>query len=152
MTKRKLFSIFGIVIMIIHIVNMFIPFVSNGTDSYNMFEYFDNVPGKLQISIILIVELVFAFLTFLMQLCGLLEHNKFAYFTLGFYLTTLVVETIDLIDQELFSLVAIGYWLGVGLSLLALILVFVSGFLPNIKKVKRVPIKYDAKTGEPIYE
>jgi len=152
MTKRKLFSIFGMIIMIALIVNMFLPFVSNGTDSYSMFEYFDNVPGKLQISIILIVELVFAFLTFLMQLCGLLEHNKFAYFTIGFYVTTLIVETIDLIDGEIFNLVSIGYWLAAGLGILALILVFVSGFLPNIKKIKRVPVKYDAKTGEPIYE
>ena len=154
MTKRKVISIIGMVIMIFLIVNMFLPFVTNGS----MFEYFENTwddGGRLQISIIIIVELVFGLLAFLMQLCGLLEHSKFAYFPLGFYLTTLVSETIELIDREHFNEVSFGYWLAVGLGILALILVFVSGFLANekkAKKVKKVPIRYDAKTGEPIYE
>ena len=155
MTQRKVFSIIGMVLMVFLIVNMFIPFISDANHSYNMFEYFENVPGRLQISIILIVELVFALLAFLLQLCGLLQHSKFAYFPLGFYLTSLVSETIEMFDRDWFSFVDIGYWLAVGIGILALVLVFVSGFLKNEKKekkVKRVPIRYDAKTGEPIYE
>ncbi len=156
MTKRKVMSIFGMLIMIALIVVTFLPFVSRGSESLSMFEYFeDSLGGRLWISIIIIVELAFGLLAFLMQLCGLIQHSKFAYFTLGFYITNLLSETILLIDNDYFSYVEYGYWIAVGLSVVAFILVFVSGFLKNekgAKKEKRVPIRYDTKTGKPIYE
>ena len=151
MTKRKVISIIGMVLMLFLIGNLFIPFISGGGESYSFWEFLDN-QDMLEVAIAMIFLLTFGFLTFLCQLCGLIDQCKFVYFPLGYYVMYHVVLLINTISKEMVSYLDIAYWLGLGVGILLVILVFISGFLKNIKKVKRVPIRYDTKTGEPIYE
>ena len=151
MTKRKVISIIGMILMLFLIGNLFLPFISYGGESLSFWEFLDN-QNVLEVAIILIFLLTFGFLTFLCQLCGLIDQVKFVYFPLGYYVTYHVTVLINLMQNDLVSYLAIAYWLGFGIGIVLLILVFISGFLKNEKKVKRVPVRYDTKTGEPIYE
>ncbi len=151
MTKRKVISIIGMVLMLFLIGNLFLPFISGGGQTFSFWEFFDN-QHVLEVAIILIFLLTFGFLTFLCQLCGLIDQAKFVYFPLGYYVTYHVTVLINLIQNDLVSYLDVAYWLGLGLGIVLLILVFISGFVKNAKKVKRVPVRYDTKTGEPIYE
>ena len=151
MTKRKVISIIGMVLMLFLIGNLFIPFISGGGESYSFWEFLDN-QDMLEVAITVIFLLTFGFLTFLCQLCGLIDQCKFVYFPLGYYVMYHVVLLINTIGKDMVGYLDIAYWLGLGIGILLVILVFISGFLKNAKKVKRVPIRYDTKTGEPIYE
>ena len=151
MTKRKVISIIGMVLMLFLIGNLFLPFVSGGGESFSFWEYFDKLEW-LEVAIMMIFLLTFGFLTFLCQLCGLIDQCKFVYFPLGFYFNYHIWLLIRAIENETVSDFGIAFWFGLGFGLLLLILVFISGFLKNVKKVKRVPIRYDTKTGEAIYE
>jgi hypothetical protein len=151
MTKRKVISIIGMVIMLFLIGNLFIPFISGGGISFSLWEYLDEL-DMLEVAIVMIFLLTVGFLTFLCQLCGLIDQCKFVYFPLGYYVVYHVVLFINAISNDALGSLEFGYWLGLGFGLLAFLLVFISGFLKNVKKVKRVPIRYDTKTGEPIYE
>ena len=151
MTKRKVISIIGMVLMLFLIGNLFLPFVSGGGESFSFWEYFDKLEW-LEVAIMMIFLLTFGFLTFLCQLCGLIDQCMFVYFPLGFYFNYHIWLLIRAIENETVSDFGIAFWFGLGFGLLLLVLVFISGFLKNVKKVKRVPIRYDTKTGEPIYE
>lgn len=151
MTGRKVFSIIGMVLILFLIGNLFLPFITAGGETYSFWEYFDKLEW-LELAIMMIFLLTFAFLTFLCQLCGLIDHAKFVYFPLGFYLNYHIWLFIRAIETESVSDFGIAFWLGLGIGLLLLILVFVSGFLKNVKKAKRVPVGFDPKTGKPIYE
>ena len=151
MTKRKVISIIGMVLMLFLIGNLFIPFISGGGQSYSFWEFMD-AQDMLEVAITMIFLLTFGFLTFLCQLCGLIDQCKFVYFPLGYYVTYHIVLLINAIGNDAASSLEIAYWLGLGIGVLIFVLVFISGFLKNVKKVKRVPVRYDTKTGEPIYE
>ena len=151
MTKRKVISIIGMVLMLFLIGNLFLPFISGGGQSYSFWEFMDE-QNMLEVAIAIIFLLTFGFLTFLCQLCGLIDQCKFVYFPLGYYVTYHVVLLINAIGNDAASSLDIAYWLGFGIGILLLILLFISGFLKNVKKVKRVPVRYDTKTGKPIYE
>ena len=151
MTGRKVISIIGMVLLLFLIGNLFLPFISEGGQTYSFWEYFDAMEW-LEIVIMMIFLLTFGFLTFLCQLCGLIDQRKFVYFPLGFYFNFYLWLLIRSFEKETTSAFGIAFWLGLGIALIVLILVFVSGFLKNQTKVKRVPIRYDTKTGEPIYE
>ncbi len=151
MTKRKVISIIGMVLMLYLIGNLFLPFIAEGGKTFSFWEYFDTIEW-LEIVIMMIFLLTFGFLTFLCQLCGLIDQSKFVYFPLGFYFNFHLWLFIRALEKENLGDFQVGFWLGLGIALLLVILVFISGFLKNVKKVKRVPIRYDTKTGEPIYE
>ena len=151
MTGRKAISIIGMVLILFLIGNLFLPFISEGGQTYSFWEFLDE-KEYLEIVIMMIFLLTFGFLTFLCQLCGLIDQSKFVYFPLGFYLNWHFWLLIRSFEKETTGAFEIAFWLGLGVGLLVLILVFISGFLKNQKKVKRVPIRYDTKTGEPIYE
>ena len=151
MTKRKVISIIGMVLMLFLIGNLFIPFISGGGESYSFWEFLDN-QDMLEVAIAMIFLLTFGFLTFLCQLCGLIDQCKFVYFPLGYYVMYHVVLLINSISKDIIRYLDIAYWLGLGVGVLLVLLVFISGFVKNQKKAKSVPIRYDTKTGEPIYE
>ena len=151
MTGRKVISIIGMVLMLFLIGNLFLPFISGGGESYSFWEYLDN-QDMLEVAIAVIFLLTFGFLTFLCQLCGLIDQCKFVYFPLGYYVMYHVVLLINAIGKDMVSYLDIAFWLGLCIGIILVILVFISGFIKNTKKVKRVPIGFDPKTGKPIYE
>lgn len=151
MTGRKVISIIGMVLMLFLIGNLFLPFISGGGQTFSFWEFLD-AQNVLEVAIILIFLLTFGFLTFLCQLCGLIDQCKFVYFPLGYYVTYHITVLINLIQNDMVSALDIAYWLGLGIGIIVFILVFVSGFLKNTKKAKRIPTGYDPKTGKPIYE
>ena len=151
MTKRKVISIIGMVLMLFLIGNLFLPFISGGGQTFSFWEYLDET-NMLEAAIVVIFLLTFGFLTFLCQLCGLIDQCKFVYFPLGYYVTYHVILFITAITNDELGSLEVGFWLGLVIGLILFILVFISGFLKNVKKVKRVPIGYDPKTGKPIYE
>ena len=103
MTKRKVISIIGMVLMLFLIGNLFLPFISGGGQTFSFWEFLDN-QNVLEVAIILIFLLTFGFLTFLCQLCGLIDQAKFVYFPLGYYVTYHVTVLINLIQNDLVSL------------------------------------------------
>lgn len=171
MSKRKVVSIIGMVLMAFLIGNMFLPLISNGDFSYSFWKYLDQMDAN-EVNIIVLVELIIGLLVFLLQLCGAIKETKFVYFPIGYYLTYHVVLCINLIRREVFQYASIGLYLGLIVSTIVLILVIIGNRLSNESKPKyygysapkfdpqtgepifkeKKPISYDPQTGKPIYE
>ena len=155
MSKRKVMSIIGMVLMVFLIVCLFLPFISDGDNSFSLWELMDQ-QDRMAVNIIILIELIVGALVFLLQLCGVLDDAKFTYFTLGYYITNFIDVFITMIKRDYFKYLAIGFYLGLIISIVTLVIVIVSGFLSNGKESSSggipVPIGYDPKTGKPLYD
>ena len=58
MTKRKVFSIIGLIITAFLIVNLFLPLLKNGSYSVSTWEYFDK-NDAMHVNIIILVDTVY---------------------------------------------------------------------------------------------
>ena len=152
MSKRKVMSIICIPLMLLFIVCLFIPFVSNGDFSYSFWKLMD-LQEQMQVNIIVIILTIIALIIFILQLCGVLKDAKFAYFSLGYLLTNYINVFITLMDKENASkYLSFGFWLGIILLISVLVLLIISGFLSNGNDDNSEIIGYDPKTGKPIYD
>ena len=154
MTKRKVMSIIGLILMSVMIVCLFLPFISNGDESLSLWKLMDN-QNRMEINIILLVELIIGLLIFILQLCGALKDAKFTYFTLGYYITNFVEVFISMIKNDYFKYLSFGFYLGLIISIATLVIVIIGSALSNDKKrvsYSAAPVRYDPQTGEPIYE
>ena len=156
MTKRKTFSLIGLVLSIYLIINMlFIPFVGGEPLWEIGFDHF--------IGIIMLVELVLGIIALILQLFGLTEKADFVHFGNGFYFSYHLYVIIEYFDNDVMDRADIGLWLGLIASFALLMVIFVAGFVSNDKKAKasrvekderdeREIVGYDPKTGKPIYK
>lgn len=152
MSKRKVMSIICIPLMLLFIVCLFIPFVSNGNFSYSFWELMD-MQEQMQVNIIVIILAILALIIFILQLCGVLKDAKFAYFSLGYLLTNFINVFFTLMEKEnAAKYLSFGFWFGIILLVAILVLLIISGFLSNGNDGKRKIIGYDPETGKPIYD
>lgn len=157
MSKRKVMSIIGLCLMVLLIVCLFLPFISDGDTSISLWENMDN-NDRMEVNIIMLIELLIGVLIFILQLCGALKDAKFTYFTLGYYITNFLDVAIAMIKREYFKYLSVGFYLGFIISIATLVIVIVGSALSNEKKPKYYgyeepkPVRYDPNTGEPIYK
>lgn len=152
MSKRKIMSIIGMGLTVLLIVCLFLPLLSDGDYSLSWWKVLDQ-KDEIHLDIIILLELIGTIVVFLLQLCGVLKDSKFAYFSIGYYLTSLVDMLIASIKSETFKYLSFGFYFGLILSIATLVIVIISGFLSNDSSeddYSNGPIRYDPNTGAPI--
>lgn len=150
MTARKIFSIIGLVISLFLIGNMFLPYYSTSYSSISFWEFngesYQNIGYT---NIILLIELIILAVVYVLQLCGVFKTARFAYFTIGYYLTSCVANICLFSKHEAMSNTAIGFWLGFIFAVVLLIITVIGNFIGNESKPKAVAA-FDPTTGQPI--
>lgn len=155
MSTRKIFSIIVMVLLVFLLVNLFLPLLGDYSD-ISLWEYFEQRQDE-PLKIIVIIELVAAMLICLLQILGALQDAKFAYFTLGYQLTLYADLFFYMLDKEVLDYAKFGFWAGLIVSFLALVLLIIGSFTSNKNKEKPLYNNvgtitgFDPKTGEPIY-
>ena len=160
MSKRKFFSLIGLILTGILIVCLFIPFYDfegyyYADRYYSLWTYLDK-SNTLETPITILIELGIAALAYILQLTGASKDSKLAYLGLGFFFTFYVITFVEAIDNSAFDQLAFGFWIGIIVSTLAVLTTFIGNCLSNEHK-KRSPKKkgqitgYDPVTGKPIY-
>ena len=156
MTARKVFSIVVMVLLVYLLVNMFLPLLGSSYSEISLWEYFENQNDD-PLKFIVIIELVAAMLVCLLQIVGVLQDAKFAYFTIGYQVTLYVDLFFNLLDKEVLDYAKVGFWAGLIVSFLALIMLIIGSLVNNKKKARPQYSNvgaisgYDPKTGAPIY-
>lgn len=155
MTARKVFSLIGLILSVLLIVCLFLPFYDYGVGTYSLWEYLDKARAS-GTRIIILIELIIASLTFLLQLVGVFKDSKLAYLGLGYYFTYHLSLFFSALGNEAFSDLAWGYWIGLVLSTVTVIITIIGNCVSNDKKQGygsyAQPVGFDPKTGKPIYE
>lgn len=159
MSARKVFSLIGIILSVLLIVCLFLPFLNAYGETYSLWEYLDKSHAGIT-GIIIIVELVIAMIAYILQLSGVSKDAKLAYLGLGYYFTYHLSLFTSALSNEAFSELSFGFWIGLILSLVTVILTFIGSFVNNDSKPRMnsysggnsAPISgYDPETGKPIY-
>lgn len=160
MSKRKVFSLIGLIMMVLLIVSLYLPFMGDGDVSYSLWKMMD-LKDMMYLNIIMLIELILAALVFLLQLCGAFQDTKLALFSLGYFFTELFGTAIGMIKNETFKYLSVGFYLGFIISVVAIVFVIVGSKLSNEAKPKYYgyqgygpqpqPMGFDPKTGQPIY-
>ena len=156
MSARKVFSIIGLCLSALLIVCLFLPFYSYYGESYSLWEYLDKSRAGAT-AIIIIIELVIAVVAFILQLAGACKDSKLAYLGLGYYVTYHVSIFFTALNNEAFDELSFGFWLGLILSVIAVIITIIGNLVSNNKKPSYAgygpqPTGFDPKTGKPIFE
>ena len=155
MTARKVFSLIGLILSVLLIVCLFLPFYNYGGGTFSLWEYLDKARAS-GTRIIILVELIFAAVAFLLQLVGAFKDSKLAYLGLGYYFTYHLSLFFSALNNEAFKELAWGYWIGMILSLITVIIAIIGNCVSNEKKQGYVsyaqPVGFDPQTGKPIYE
>ena len=140
------------ILMLLLIGNLFLPFLSDGEISFSFWKYFDSTMEAVEVDIAVLLLLIFGAIIFLLQACNVIKDAKPVYYTLGYYLTYHIVLMISLIRNESFKYLSVGFYFGLIISLVVLILLIISNRLSNDSKTtNESPVRFDPKTGEPIY-
>ena len=149
MSKRKVFSIIGLVLTVYLIINMFLPLLKSDYTSMSTWEYFDK-NDAMHVNIIILVELVLAALFFILQICGATKKATLALLSIGFYVTYFdLIYFITFVKSEYMQYTSIGFWAGFIVSIILLITTII-GLLVSNEKTARVAVSYDPQTGQPI--
>ena len=152
MTKRKVFSIIGLVLTVFLIGNMFLPLLKSDYSSISTWEYFDK-NDAMHVNIIILIELIVAALFFILQICGALKRATFTLFTIGFYVTYFdLVYFITFAKNDYMQYTSFGFWLGFIVSIALLAVTVIGSAVGNEKSARPVagPVSYDPQTGQPI--
>ena len=155
-SKRKLYNLITMGLILLLIINLFIPIVGDSTKSQSLWTLESN-----SIRIIILFELIIALLICALQYFNILLDFKFVYFSLGYYFTTFLTSLFSFIENKYISNSKIGLWLGLIVSLGALATTIIGNFMGNEANPKMFrgnggynsnqPIGYDQRTGNPIY-
>ena len=152
MTKRKVFSIIGLVLTVYLIINMFLPLLKSDYSSLSSWEYFDR-NDAMHVNIIILVELIVAALIYLLQICGVLKRASLSFFVIGFYITYYdLIYFITFAKNDYLQYTSIGFWLGFIVSIILCVVTLISEFVSNEKKQAPASVSYDPQTGQPIYQ
>lgn len=141
MNKKLIFRILGSVAAAMIIVSVFLPFVSMGGNSASLWDNYKLI-DSLYLPIMLIVFGVIALVPFLIN-----RKTEFAYMSTGAVLFFVIMTTIDILNQNMFSYLSVGYYL----LFIGAILIGVMTFLTNIssKNKKNIPEPTVASNSEP---
>lgn len=160
MSLRKIFALITMIILVLLIINMFLPMLEAGRESISFWDYLDQSGAEVG-NFFVLGELVFGVVICILMICNVLKDYKYSLFSVGYIMTYSVVlfSSISEYEREYLS---IGFYLGIIGSFVAMILVFVGNALSNEKKQNNtmmygqnygsLPVAgYDPNTGAPIY-
>lgn len=126
MNKKLIFRILGAIASALIIVGVFIPFVSVSGYSQSLWQTYEAI-GALYLPIMIIIFGLIGVLFFSLNI-----KTEFAYMSTGAIAFFVVMQTLDIIEQDMFSALSIGYYcLAIGA-----ILTGVMAFLTNLKQKK----------------
>ena len=160
MSLRKIFALITMILLVLLIVNMFLPFLEAGRESISFWDYLDQ--NGAQVGCFLVLgELIFGIVICILTICNVLKDYKYSLFSIGYIMTYSVVLFSSLGDYQR-EYLSISFYLGILCSFVAMILVFVGNALSNEKKQNNtmmygqnygsLPVAgYDPNTGAPIY-
>lgn len=159
MSLRKIFALLTMILLILLIVNMFLPLFDIGTDSISFWDYLDQNNASFG-DFLVLGELIFGIVICILVLCNVLKDYKYALFSIGYLFTYHIVLFLSLGSNQR-EYLSVGYYLGFICSIAAFVLTFVGNALSNEKKAKLMMygqnynsapvIGYDPNTGAPVY-
>ena len=161
MTARKVFNVITMILIVYLFINLFIPFIGDSNVSFSLWEYLSEQLNSTTVRVLLIVELIFALLVCVLQICGAIKDYKGAYLFVGYYFGYHIAMVFQFIESEIIDYAKIGLWLGLIMSILTVVSIFIGNLLNNEPKHKEKVVNdndekkitgYDPKTGKPIYE
>ena len=126
MNKKLVFRILGALASALIIVSVFVPFVSVTGYSVSLWESFEST-SSLYLPIMIIVFGAIGVVFFSLNI-----KTEFAYMSFGALVFFLVIETIDIINQDAFNTLGVGYYFLV----IGTILTGIMAFLTNLKSNK----------------
>lgn len=160
MSLRKIFALITMILLVLLIVNMFLPFLEAGRESISFWDYLDQMDSGI-CNFLVLGELIFGVVICILMICNVLKDYKYSLFSVGFILTfnILLLSSMGEYQREYLS---ISFYLSIICSLVTMILVFVGNALSNEKKQNNtmmygqnygsLPVAgYDPNTGAPIY-
>ena len=161
MSRRKMFSIMMIIILLVLFINIFLPFAGDDYESFSLWDFLDwedNYNGGLVLKILIVGELIIAMLVCTLQLLGVLDDFKFVYFTLGYYFTYYLGSLFSFMSEDLTYVAGLGMWLGIIFSSIGIVIAIMGNRMNNVTNPKmygdsdgNAPIGFDPKTGRPMY-
>lgn len=130
MKSKLVFRVLGALASALIIASVFIPFVSVTGYSQSLWETHSAV-GTIYLPIMIIVFGVVGVLVFSTGF-----KTELAYASAGGLLFFLIMQTIPVIDQNLFSTLGVGYYCLVIATLLIIIMAFICGLRVKYKEIK----------------
>ena len=153
MSKRKIFNIVALVLLVILFIDMFLDLTTSGVTVWGSYD------EMIMMQVILVIELLSGIVLCALQVFGIIKDSKFAVFPLGFFLTDFLSSLIYLIDNDAISYAGVGLWIGLITSIAALVFIIVANLMSN--EVKPKPMYngygqnmggYNPNNGMPMYK
>ena len=151
MSVRKVFSLICMILTLYLIGNMFIPYLSYGSESMSFWKTLEQT--STIVPVLFLIVLIIAALLYLLQLVGAFKENRTVFLPVGYVFFYSINSLITFIDKEYMDYTSAGFWLLLIFSFVIVILTIISNYVKNESKPKYKPaiIGYDPKTGQPIY-
>lgn len=159
MSLRKIFALITMVILIVLIVNMFLPMLEAGSNSISFWDFLDQNGAEVG-DFLILGELIFGIVICILMVCNVLKDYKYSLFSIGYIMSYSIVLYTSIGDADR-DYLAYGFYLGIICSFVAMILIIVGNSLSNESKAKpmtygqnynNAPVSgYDPNTGAPIY-
>jgi len=131
MNKKIIFRILGALSSALIIVGVFVPFVSASGHSQTLWDTYNSV-GTLYLPIMIIVFGVIGVLFFSLNI-----KTEFAYMSTGAITFFIIMQTLDFVEQKMFSSLSMGYYfLAIGA-----ILTGIMAFLCNLRVKKKAVVE-----------
>lgn len=153
MSLRKIFALITMIILVLLIINMFLPMLEAGRESISFWDYLDQSGAEVG-NFFVLGELVFGVVICILMICNVLKDYKYALSSIPIPLLIYILLFVSYLITG-GEYISIGCILGPILSIASLVLIFVGngiGNKSNTNDTFGAQIKgYDPMTGKPIY-
>ncbi len=159
MSLRKIFALITMILLVLLIVNLFLPLVDSEYESISLWDAYSSREADLT-NFLILGQLIFGIVICILMICNVLKDYKYSLFSVGFILINYIDFYINLNDY-IKDYLSFGFYLGIICSIVTMVMVFVGNALSNEKKAKPMMygqnygsapvVGYDPNTGAPIY-
>ena len=127
MGMKKIMSFVGLGAMVVMLISLFLPFISNSGFSQNLW---DTLKTN-HFNVIVLIEIIVGMAIVGLSICKIIKNPTVALFTTGFYLTYLIGFLFYVLDVAGLEYLGFGYYLGFVSSLAATVALIVEYFLKD---------------------
>ena len=139
MKNKLIFRMIGALASALIIVSMFVPYISVTGYNTNWWQIYEEA-NSLYLPIMIIVFGAIGVIFFSLNI-----KTEFAYMTSGATLFFVIIETISIIEQGVFSSIGIGYYL----LAIGSVLTGIMAFITNLRQKKKDVLVLETKKEEP---
>lgn len=125
MSKRKIFNIIAIGLLVVLFINMFLE-LADGSGSL-----WDSLESLTIMKVVLILELVAGIALCALQVCGIVKDSKYAVFPVAYFFTEFFQSFSFLMKNEAMDYAGIGLWVGLIVSIAALVVIIIANLMSD---------------------